>query len=175
MHDFDTIPIFGSRADVPHAVGPLWLSKVTTNQDPAIGTDFRYDAETERGGWLGANAFIYLRAGHGRQERNEAIVQAERDGALGRLRVGAVDPVTLGTRVVTLVAPGGERLCWAWAALRDRPGTDAVVTHVAVRSDFCLTNKVLFSYPATIEKLGRQAMTGFLIGWHLCLQQARRG
>ena len=172
MNEQGPIPVFGTEAAVPEAVGPLHLSHIRTDDDPAVGTSFRYHADSKNGGWLGANAFLYASGSELADGIASALVTAERDKSLKRLRVGAMEPETIGIREIGLVAQSGERLGWAWAALRGTPETDALITHVAVRVDRGLFNKVLFSYPAAIDALGRQAMVRFLIDWHQVLQQA---
>jgi uncharacterized protein YbaA (DUF1428 family) len=166
------IPIFATAAAVPQEVGLLALSGIEGDDDPAVGTSFRFDASTEDGQWIGANAFLYGNEYELVDGASSTLISRERDKSLKRLRVGAMDPETIGIREITVVAEDGERVPWAWAAIRDKPETDALITHVAVRADRGLVNKVLFTYPVAIDRLGRQAMVRFLVDWHQVLRQA---
>jgi hypothetical protein len=166
------IAVFAECASVPESVAQLGLVRVDANDDPNVGSCFRYEAATPDGGRLGANTFLYdreLRLDDG-SESAEAV--AERDRSFRALRAGALEPSTIGVRHMRLPTSGGVRLGWQWAALRDSPDSDALITHVAVRVDRGYFNKVLFSYPVRSDEIGRTAFVAFLIEWHRAVQSA---
>ena len=164
--------VFAGRASVPEAVAQLGLVQADTDDDPNVGFSARYEAATPDGGWLGANTFLYGRGLSLEDGSEYAEAVAERDRSLRALRAGALEPSTIGVRHMNLPTSGGVRLGWQWAALRDTPDSDALITHVAVRVDRGYFDKVLFSYPVLNDGIGRGAFVDFLIEWHRAVQSA---
>ncbi len=158
--------IFADQSQVPELVGQLGLMRFEPSDDPDTGSIFRYEAQTEGGGWLGANAFLY----HRNLDLIDGIdmpeVAEERDRSFKLLRANAIDPTTIGVAPIKSQIPGGQQIDWQWASLRSSPNTDAEITHVAVRVDRGYFNKVLYTYPAAIESIGRMAFVEFVCDWH---------
>lgn len=158
--------IFTDQSNVPDVVGQLGLVRFEPSEDPQRGSIFRYSARTEGDGWLGANAFLYhkdlvLADGHDAPE-----VAAERDRSFKALRAQAIDPDTIGVAPIKCQMLDGDPVEWQWGAFRSSQDTDAEITHVAIRVDSGYFNKVLYTYPAAIESIGRVALVEFLNDWH---------
>lgn len=160
------IRIFADHSQVPDVVGQLGLMRFEPSDDPDQGSIFRYEAQTEGGGWLGANAFLY----HRNLDLTDGVdmpeVAAERDRSFKLLRANAMEPTTIGVAPIKCQMPGREPIDWQWASLRSSPNTDAEITNVAVRVDRGYFNKVLYTYPVAIESIGRTAFVEFLDDWH---------
>lgn len=158
--------IFTDVSDVPDVVGQLGLDRFEPSDDPNRGSIFRYSARTEDGGWLGANTFLYTRGFDLEEGAESSVVANERDQSFKRLRAGALNPINIGIAPIKSQMPGCDPVDWQWAALRSSPDTDAEITHVAIRVDRGFFNKVLYTYPASIESIGRVALVEFLNDWH---------
>lgn len=158
--------IFGDRSQVPDPVGQLGLMRFEPSDDPDRGSIFRYEAQTEGGGWLGANAFLYHRNLNLTDGVEMPEVAAERDRSFKLLRANAIDPTTIGVAPIKCQMPGRQPVHWQWASLRTSPNTDAEITNVAVRVDRGYFNKVIYTFPAAIESIGRMAFVEFLDDWH---------
>ncbi len=159
-------PIFTDQTKVPEVVGQLGLMRFDPSDDPDRGSIFRYEAETEGDGWLGANVFLYDRGFDLRDGADQEEVAEERDSSFKRLRANAIEPTTIGVAPIKCQMPGGQPVDWQWACLRSSPNTDAEITHVAIRVDGGYFNKVLYTYPASIDSIGRVALVEFLDDWH---------
>ena len=164
--NIDRSPIFPDVSMVPEVVGQLGLIRFDPSDDQDRGTILRYEAQTEGDGWLGANVFLYDRGFDLRDGVDQDEVAEERDSSFKRLRANAIDPATIGIAQIKCQMPGGQQVDWQWACLRDSPNTDAEITHVAIRVDRGYFNKVLYTYPASIESIGRVALVEFLGDWH---------
>jgi len=158
--------IFADQSQVPDLVGQLGLMRFEPSDDPEQGSIFRYEAQTEGGGWLGANAFLYRRNLDLTDGIDMPEVAAERDLSFKLLRANAIDPTTIGVAPIKCQMPGRQPVDWQWASLRCSPNIDTEITHVAVRVDRGYFNKVIYTYPAAIESIGRMAFVAFLDDWH---------
>ena len=158
--------IFSSLAEVPQIVGQLGLTNFDPSDDPDRGSIFRYEAQTEGAGWLGANAFLYSRGLDLSDGAHSEDVIGERDRSFSLLRANAIEPTTIGVAPIKCQVPGAEPVDWQWGALRSSPESDAEITHVAIRIDRGFYSKVLYSYPASIDAIGRGALVEFLHDWH---------